>query len=116
MARTWTTARSSPSRPEDPLPPQEIAELIRQLHAIDPRGDGIRYTVNTRGQYTLQGLQEIDIEHTDTICRRISTMLYWANLEVRRIVASVDRALTWTADGKLTFQDQVAIPPVADET
>ena len=63
----------------------DVADLIRQFDAIDPRGDGIRYARDLKGEVTMLGLSQVgrvDLEHTDRNMLDITEFLWWARLEV----------------------------------
>jgi hypothetical protein len=68
---------------------------------LTPRGDGIPCAKNSKGKYTLQVLREIDLKHTDDLCRRIVEMLQWTAQRVWRITNSVDKRIYVDEDGKL---------------
>ena len=72
-----------------PPPPRltvpDVTELIRQFHAIDPKGDGIRYARDLSGEVTMLGLSRVgrvDLEHADLNMRDIMDFLWSVSLAV----------------------------------
>jgi hypothetical protein len=59
-----------------------ITELIKQLDDIDPRGDGARYTRDTKGDLTMLKVNRIDLEHAERNMQYIAEFLRWARLEI----------------------------------
>jgi hypothetical protein len=63
----------------------DVSELIRQLHAIDPKGDGIRYARDLNGEVTMLGVSRVgrvDLEHADRNMLDIAEFLWWVRREI----------------------------------
>lgn len=43
----------------------DVSELIGQLHAIDPRGNGVRYARDNNGSLTMLNVSRVDLEHAE---------------------------------------------------
>lgn len=90
----------------------DVSELIRQLHDIDPKGDGVRYARHNDGQLTMLGVSRVDLEHAERNMLGITEFLWWARLEIGATVidlpyeadeTEVRRVVTWQAGSDEEF-------------
>jgi hypothetical protein len=68
------------------LRPAEVSDLIRQLHAIDPDGQGVRYDHNRNGGLTMLGISRVDLEWAEHNMRGIAEFLSWARAEIGAVM------------------------------
>jgi hypothetical protein len=72
-----------------PLPsmkPTEVSDLIRQLHAIDPSGQGVRYDRDKKGNPTMLGVSRVDLQWTERNMQGIAEFLWWARAEMGAVM------------------------------
>jgi len=90
----------------------DISKLIAQLHAIDPRGDGVRYTRHNDGSLTMLDISRVDLEHTDRNMLDITEFLWWVRVEVGYIVIDHSK---YVADDQGLKRDDVTMRAYLDE-
>ena len=84
----------------------DVSELIEQLHAVDPGGDGVRYARHNNGNLTMLNINRVDLDYIEHNVLEITDFLWSARLEIGYIViglpyeadeAEVRRLLMWQA-------------------
>jgi hypothetical protein len=85
IAETVLANETHRRQPPD-VTPTDISELIRQLDDIDPRGDGVRYARDNRGNLTMLDVSRVDLEHTERNMLDITEFLWWVRVEVGYMV------------------------------
>jgi hypothetical protein len=73
VEREVTAARDQDPRPLEDI--QGIEAYIKQLDAIDPGSDHFRYPVTTKGEFTLQGIDQINVGHFGEYMERLCDYL-----------------------------------------
>ena len=68
------------------MAPTDVSHLLRQLHDIDPNGDGVRYDFDSKGNPTMLQVRRVDLEHAERNMRGISEFLIWAHSEVGSVM------------------------------
>lgn len=90
----------------------DVSELIAQLHAIDPRGDGVRYTRHNMGELTMLDISRVDLEHTERNMLNIAEFLWWIRLEVGYMVINHS---DYVVDNQNLKKDDVTLKAYLDE-
>jgi hypothetical protein len=67
----------------------DVSELIEQLDAIDPKGDGVRYVRDKHGNLTMLNISRVDLEHAERNMLNITEFLWWARLEIGATVINL---------------------------
>jgi hypothetical protein len=68
------------------MTPTEVADLVRQLHDIDPNGQGVRYDRGTDGRPTMIGVSRVDLEWAERNMQGIAEFLAWACAEIGAVM------------------------------
>jgi hypothetical protein len=68
------------------MAPKEVSDLIPQLHAIDPNGQGVRYDRDTKGNLTMLGVSRVDAEWAEGNMQGIAEFLSWARWEIGAVM------------------------------
>lgn len=90
----------------------DISELIEQLHAIDPRGDGVRYARHNTGELTMLDISRVELEHTERNMLDIAEFLWWIRLEVGYMVINHS---DYVVDNQNLKKDDVTLKAYLDE-
>lgn len=104
----WATHRWQLPRVTAP----DISELIEQLQAIDPGGDGVRYVRHNNGGLTMSGISRVDLEHAERNMLDIAEFLWWARLEVGYVVIDHSK---YVVDDQGLKEDDVIMNAYLDE-
>ena len=84
ITAVWSRATHLWRLPE--MTPAEADDLIRQLHRIDPNGQGARYDRDTDRSPTMLGVSLVDLEWTDGNLYGIAVFLAWAGAEIGAVM------------------------------
>jgi hypothetical protein len=114
IAETALANETHVRQPPD-VTPTEISELIEQLDDIDPRGDGVRYARDNRGNLTMLGVSRVDLEHTERKMLDITEFLWWVRVEVGYMVINHSDYILTSVDNQGLKEADVILQAYLDE-